>query len=90
MKVLSFITRPKLNFSPFRSQASIRRYLSSQQQIQKNVPEKTLNLDLELPTNDKSENLLKIRHSTAHVMAMAVQKLFPDVKVTIGPWIDHG
>lgn len=26
----------------------------------------------------------------AHVMAMAVQKLFPDAKVTIGPWIENG
>lgn len=26
----------------------------------------------------------------AHVMAMAVQKVFPDAKVTIGPWIDNG
>lgn len=26
----------------------------------------------------------------AHVMAMAVQKLFPDAKVTIGPWIESG
>lgn len=31
-----------------------------------------------------------IRHSTAHVMAAAVKKLFPDVKVTIGPSIDNG
>ena len=23
-------------------------------------------------------------------MAMAVQKVFPDAKVTIGPWIEHG
>jgi hypothetical protein len=45
---------------------------------------------IELPTNEKSETLLKIRHSTAHVMAMAVQKLFPNIKVTIGPWIDNG
>lgn len=52
--------------------------------------EKTINLDLELPTNDKNPNLLQIRHSTAHVMAMAVQKLFPKVKVTIGPWVDNG
>ena len=28
-----------------------------------------------MPTNDDSENLLKIRHTSAHVMAMAVQKL---------------
>eukprot|EP00981_Chlorochromonas_danica_P012083 scaffold4415_cov170-Ochromonas_danica.AAC.6 len=45
---------------------------------------------VELPTNEKSEQLLKIRHSSAHVMAMAVQKLFPNIKVTIGPWIDNG
>lgn len=44
---------------------------------------------MQLPTN-RNENLLKIRHSAAHVMAMAVQKLFPKVKVTIGPWIEHG
>ncbi|XP_062107243.1 threonine--tRNA ligase, chloroplastic/mitochondrial 2 [Humulus lupulus] len=43
-----------------------------------------------LPTNESSEKLLMIRHTCAHVMAMAVQKLFPDAKVTIGPWIDNG
>lgn len=47
-------------------------------------------LAMELPTNDNNENLLRIRHSAAHVMAMAVQRLFPTVKVTIGPWIDNG
>ena len=31
-----------------------------------------------------------IRHDTAHVMAMAVQKLFPDTQVTIGPTIENG
>lgn len=31
-----------------------------------------------------------LRHSTAHVMAKAVQRLFPDTKVTIGPSIDTG
>lgn len=43
----------------------------------------------DLPTNDNI-NLLTKRHSTAHVMAMAVQKLFPHIKVTIGPWIENG
>ena len=43
-----------------------------------------------MPTNDESEELLKIRHTTAHVMAMAVQKLWKDAKVTIGPWIEKG
>ena len=45
---------------------------------------------LELPTNDNDDDLLRIRHSSAHVMAMAVQKLFPEAQVTIGPWIDNG
>ncbi|GAB2215080.1 hypothetical protein Droror1_Dr00019454 [Drosera rotundifolia] len=43
-----------------------------------------------LPTNESSETLLRIRHTCAHVMAMAVQKLYPDAKVTIGPWIESG
>ncbi|KAL2651892.1 hypothetical protein R1flu_020020 [Riccia fluitans] len=43
-----------------------------------------------LPTNETSENLLQIRHTCAHVMAMAVQKLYPDAQVTIGPWIEKG
>lgn len=43
-----------------------------------------------LPTNEDSERLLRIRHTSAHVMAMAVQRLFPEVQVTIGPWIDNG
>jgi threonyl-tRNA synthetase len=36
------------------------------------------------------EGLQVIRHSTAHVMADAVQKLFPGTKVTIGPAIEDG
>jgi len=31
-----------------------------------------------------------LRHSTAHVMAMAVKELFPEVKITIGPAIEDG
>ena len=45
---------------------------------------------IELPTNENNENLLRIRHSSAHVMAMAVQRLYPKAQVTIGPWIDNG
>jgi len=44
----------------------------------------------ELPTNDNDNELLRIRHSSAHVMAMAVQQIFPEAQVTIGPWIDNG
>nr|GMC88291.1 threonine--tRNA ligase, chloroplastic/mitochondrial 2 [Ipomoea batatas] len=43
-----------------------------------------------LPTNESSERLLRIRHTCAHVMAMAVQKIYPNAKVTIGPWIENG
>lgn len=43
-----------------------------------------------LPRTSESETLKKIRHTTSHVMAMAVQKLFPKAQVTIGPWIESG
>lgn len=43
-----------------------------------------------LPRTGESDQLKKIRHTTSHVMAMAVQKLFPKAQVTIGPWIDNG
>lgn len=39
---------------------------------------------------DSEEGLDILRHSTAHVMAMAVKELFPGVKVTIGPAIENG
>jgi threonyl-tRNA synthetase len=45
---------------------------------------------IELLRTSESEQLKKIRHTTSHVMAMAVQKLFPKAKVTIGPWIENG
>jgi len=41
-------------------------------------------------TAQKSEKLDLIRHSTAHIMAEAVIKLFPGTKVAIGPAIEHG
>jgi threonyl-tRNA synthetase len=34
--------------------------------------------------------LSTVRHSTSHVMAQAVRRLFPDVKVAIGPAIEDG
>lgn len=36
------------------------------------------------------QGLLRIRHTCAHVLAMAVQRLFPETRVTIGPWTDTG
>jgi threonyl-tRNA synthetase len=39
---------------------------------------------------DNTQALELIRHDSAHIMARAVQELWPDVKVTIGPVIDNG
>ena len=39
---------------------------------------------------DSDEGRAIIRHSTAHVMAQAVQDLFPDAKLGIGPPIANG
>jgi len=39
---------------------------------------------------ESSEGQEILRHSTAHVMAMAVKELFPEVKITIGPAIEDG
>ena len=39
---------------------------------------------------DRDERLLRIRHSTAHVMAEAVLALYPGTKIAIGPAIENG
>ena len=41
-------------------------------------------------TADSPEGLDVLRHSTAHLMAQAVQSLFPGTQVTIGPTIEDG
>ena len=41
-------------------------------------------------TAKDKEGLETIRHDTAHVLAMAVQEIFPKTQVTIGPVIDNG
>ncbi|MFT6552416.1 MAG: threonyl-tRNA synthetase [Zhongshania marina] len=51
-----------------------------------------INDDVELGiiTERDEEGVEVIRHSTAHLLAMAVQDLFPGAQVTIGPVIDDG
>ncbi len=51
-----------------------------------------INSDVELAivTERDADALEVIRHSTAHLLAMAVQDLFPGTQVTIGPVIDDG
>ena len=41
-------------------------------------------------TSKNEEGLETIRHDTAHILAMAVQELFPGTQVTIGPTIENG
>ena len=45
---------------------------------------------LSIITEKDAEGLEIIRHSTAHLLAMAVQELFPGAQVTIGPVIEDG
>lgn len=52
------------------------------------IPETDGNLELILTTTD--EGLEILRHSTSHLMAQAVKRLYPNVQVTIGPAIKDG
>src|SRR6201996_7591567 len=45
---------------------------------------------IEIVTREAPEALDVIRHDTAHVLAEAVQELFPGTQVTIGPSIEDG
>jgi len=45
---------------------------------------------LSIVTDKDADGLEIIRHSTAHLLANAVQELFPDAQVTIGPVIEDG
>jgi threonyl-tRNA synthetase len=45
---------------------------------------------LEIVTEKSPEALDILRHSTAHLLAQAVQRLYPGAQVTIGPVIDNG
>ena len=45
---------------------------------------------LSIVTDKDPDGLDIIRHSTAHLLANAVQELFPDAQVTIGPVIENG
>src|SRR5438067_6968527 len=42
------------------------------------------------PATTEQEQLDQLRHSATHVMAQAVQELFPGTKLTIGPTIEDG
>ncbi len=46
--------------------------------------------DVAIVTSKNEEALELMRHDAAHVMAQAVQELFPGTQVTIGPAIENG
>ncbi len=50
----------------------------------------TADARVKIVTRDDPEALELIRHDAAHVMAEAVQKLYPGTQVTIGPVIENG
>jgi threonyl-tRNA synthetase len=45
---------------------------------------------LEIVTDKHPDALEVLRHSTAHLLAQATQRLFPDTQVTIGPVVENG
>jgi threonyl-tRNA synthetase len=47
-------------------------------------------IELSIVTARDEDGLEVIRHSTAHLMAQAVKRLYPSVQVTIGPVIENG
>src|SRR3989442_795354 len=53
-------------------------------------PEEERHLKLSGEFDCAPEPLPIVRHSTSHVMAQAVKRLFPDVKLAIGPAIEDG
>ena len=45
---------------------------------------------LEILTFDDEDGKKAFRHTASHIMAQAVKRLYPDVKLAIGPSIDNG
>ncbi len=46
--------------------------------------------DLHVEAQEREEELHRIRHSAAHIMAQAVMEMFPEAKIAIGPPIENG
>ncbi len=50
----------------------------------------TTNANVEIITSKSTESLEILRHTTAHVFAQALLRLFPEAKITIGPATESG
>ena len=55
--------------------------------LRENIAEGT---QVEFFTKEDQEGLMTLRHSAAHVMAQAIQHLYPGTKFAIGPAIEDG
>jgi len=57
--------------------------------VDKHEPiEEDIRLEIVTPSAEEYREVL--RHSAAHVFAQALQRLYPEAKLTIGPWTDEG
>jgi threonyl-tRNA synthetase len=55
------------------------------------IAEEAAIMDIAVDTENQREyELARMRHSCAHLMAEAVQEIFPEAKFAIGPAIEHG
>jgi threonyl-tRNA synthetase len=55
------------------------------------IAEEIAEMDIAVDADDAAAyDLARMRHSCAHLMAEAVQEVFPDAKFAIGPAIEHG
>lgn len=50
----------------------------------------TSDSEVELLTNESEEGIGALRHTSAHILAQAVKRLYGDVKLAIGPSIENG
>lgn len=50
----------------------------------------TSDCKIEILTDKSEESLEILRHTTAHIFAQALLRLYPDAKITIGPPIENG
>lgn len=46
--------------------------------------------DLHMSDKNQSDQLYAMRHSLAHIMASAIQHLWPEVKLGVGPVVENG
>jgi len=54
------------------------------------MEDSSMSVEVELEESVSYTPIQRMRHSAAHVMAEAVQEIFPDARFAIGPAIEDG